>query len=207
MPTRRTSRPARFLPWPRTRRSSRVALSTAAGILLGAYFLIGCGDAEGEGRGGPTEPGFSTPNIRGVYSAPTFWTFETLQLADGARDTWNCMGNVTIVRQTVTDFLGTFLVMPPDPQRCEFVTGNVSAGVISEGARISFATSVPGQESDEFLAPPGCAVVTQEPLWTGSIVGERMVASRGLTVDCPAGGRVQITGRVEGPRTTVFESD
>ena len=181
-----------------------VPLSRAAGLLLGLSLLIGCGEGGGEDGRSPTAPSSSTPNIRGVYSAPSFWTFETLRLADGTRVTWNCRGRVTIVRQTGTDFLGSFTLMPPDTQRCEVTTGNIT-GVVRDDARISFEASVTGQNPNEFFALPGCLLVTQDPLWIGSLAGNRLVASRSLTVDCPADGRLQVTARTDGPRTEVFD--
>ncbi|MCP3995458.1 MAG: hypothetical protein GY722_10390 [bacterium] len=176
-------------------------------MLLGLSLLIGCGSDGGEGGGSPTAPGLlSTPNIRGVYSAPDFWTFEVLRLADGTSDTWNCMGRVTIVRQTGTDFLGSFTLIPPDSQRCEVTTGNISGGVIRDDARITFGADVTGPDPNQFFALPGCDLMTQDPLWIGSVAGDRFVASRVLTVDCPTDGRVQITARADGPRTAIFES-
>ncbi len=120
---------------------------------------------------------------------------------------WSCMGRVTVIRQTDTDFLGSFILMPPDSQRCEFTTGNVSGGVVRDDAGITFLTSVTGQDSNEFFALPGCVVVTQDLLWNGSAASNRLVASRGLTVDCPAEGRLQVTARIDGPRTEVFTSN
>ncbi len=191
---------------PTGRVSLTIPRSRSAGLWLGLFLLIGCGGGEGEGRGGPTEPGSAIPNIRGIYSAPTFWTFEALRLADGTSFSWSCMGRVTIARQTGRDFLGSFEMMPPETPRCEDTSGNISGGVLQEDARISFLTTVSGQASDEFFGLPGCGVVTQEPLWTGSAAGNRLSVSRGATVDCPADGRLQVTVRAEGPRTTVFET-
>lgn len=181
-----------------------VPLPRAAGLLLGLCLLFGCGETEGAGRGGPTAPGLPIPTIRGVYSAPSLWTFETLRLADGAQETWNCVGSVSILRQSGVDFFGRFTSSPPDPERCDDIDGDINSGVVLSDARISFATTVPGQDG-ELFALPGCALVTQDLLWTGSIVGERLVASRGATVDCPTDGRVRITSRIDGPRTTNFD--
>ncbi len=211
MPTRRVSQLARFFQWLRYQETERlsVPLSGAAGLLLGLSLLIGCGGGEGEAEGGgnPTAPGFSTPIIRGVYSAPGFWTFESLRLADGTRATWNCEGRVTILRQTGTDFLGSFTLTPPDTQRCEVTTGNIRGGVVRRDARISFEADVTGQDPTDFLALPGCSLVTQDTLWTGSVVGDRIVASHGLTLDCPAEGRIRITGRADGNRSATFTSN
>ena len=182
-----------------------VPLSRAVGFLLGLSLLIGCTEDEGGGGGLPTAPGFSTPSIRGIYSAPDFWTFEVLRLADDTRVTWTCMGRVTIARQTGTDFLGSFTLVPPDTQRCEDTSGNISSGVVRDDAWISFEAGVTGEDPIEFFALPGCVVVTQDSLWTGTVAGNRFVASRGLTVDCPSDGRVQITSRADGPRTATFD--
>ena len=180
----------------------RSAGGGAARFLLVLSLLGGCG-TDGDSDI-PTAPGLAIFNIRGVYSAPGFWTFEAVREADGTTIFWSCEGRVTVLRQTVTDFLGNFALMPPE-ERCGVATGDVTSGVIREGAQISFLTTATEQAPDEFFAIPGCVLVTQDPLWTGSVAGGRMVAQRGLTVDCPTDGRLQIIARVDGPRTEVFD--
>ena len=177
-------------------------LSRDAGLLLGLSLLIGCGGDGDQRLAIPTAPGSSLPSIRGVYSAPGFWTFEALRLANAATVTWNCEGRVTIIRQSGTDFLGTFASSPPDGQFCERATGNITSGIVRADAGISFDTSVTEQDPNKFFALPGCVVVTQDALWSGTANGDRFVASRSLTVDCPADGRMQITARADGSRTT-----
>ena len=202
MPTRRVSLLVRFYQWIECRHR----LLVAARLLLIYSFFIGCSEDGSEGRGGLTAPGSSTPpDIRGVYSAPNFWSFEAIRLADGEMATWNCRGRVTISRQTFPDFPGTFLLTPPDPQRCEMTTGNLSGGVVRNDGRILFATSATGQDPDVFFALPDCVVVGQDPLWTGRVIGDRFVASTDLTVDCPADVRLRITGRAEGSRTATSD--
>ncbi len=180
--------------------------SRSVGLILGLSLLIGCGGSSPENRVTPTAPGFSTPDIRGVYSAPAFWTFETLRLADGARVSWTCSGRVTIVRQSGPDFLGTFAANPPDGRLCAVATGNITSGVVRRDAGVSFETVVPGQDTDEFFALPGCVVVTQDALWSGRAIGDRFVASRSLTVDCPGDGRMEVTGRADGSRSAALAS-
>ncbi len=87
-----------------------------------------------------------------------------------------------------------------DTQSCATTEGTISGGVVRGGGQITFGTIVPGQGSNEFFALPGCVLVNQAPQWTGSVTGDRLVASLSLTVDCPADGRVQITGRADGSR-------
>lgn len=179
----------------------RVPLSRAAGILLGASLLIGCGGNGDEGGGLPTAPGFTTPRIVGVYSGPTFWSFEATRLADGARLGWSCGGRVQVIRQSGPDFLGTFGLSPSDGQRCEAASGEITSGIIRRNAGISFNTAVPGQDPNEFFALPSCVVVSGDGLWTGTANGDRFVANRRLTVDCPGDGRLDVTGRADGSRT------
>ena len=175
--------------------------SRAATALAGLCVLIGCGGSDNEGRQLPTAPGFSTPSIRGVYSGPAFWSFEALRLADGTTVTWTCDGRVSIIRQSGNDILGTFSLGASGGQRCEAATGNLTGGIVRRDARISFGTDVPGQAPDEFFALPGCVVVDQGGLWSGTANGEHLVASRSLTVDCPGDGRMEISGRADGSRS------
>ena len=67
-------------------------------------------------------------------------------------------------------------------------------------------TIVDGQDPNQVFGLPECDLLTQDPLWSGRAAGERLIASRTLVADCPAEGRVQVTVRAEGPRTTVFET-
>ena len=180
----------------------RAPLSTITCLLLGLCLLIGCGANDGENLIIPTAPGSVTPSILGVYAAPTFWTFEALLLSDGTTLTWSCAGRVTVLRQSGTDFLGTFALNPPDGQRCEAATGNLTGGIIRRDARVSFDTRTVDQDPDEFFALPGCAVASEGGLWNGRANGDGFVASRRMTVDCPVDGRMQITARVDGQRTT-----
>lgn len=173
----------------------------AASLLAGLCVLVGCGGDENESRGLPTAPGFSTPSIRGVYSGSAFWSFEALRLADGTTVTWSCGGRVTIIRQSGADILGTFSMSPSDGQLCETATGNLTGGILRRDARILFGTDVPGQAPDEFFGLPGCVVVSQDEMWSGRANGERLVASRGMTVDCPGDGRMEIIGRADGSRS------
>ena len=175
--------------------------SRTATVLVGICVLIGCGGTENESRELPAAPLFSTPSVRGVYTGPAFWTFEAFRLADGTTVTWSCGGRVSIVRQTGADILGTFSLSPSDGQLCESATGNLTGGIVRRDAGISFGTEVPGQAPGEFFALPDCVVVTQGGLWSGTANGDRLVASRRLTVDCPADGRMEITGRADGSRS------
>jgi hypothetical protein len=183
-----------------------ISLSSAAGLLAGLSLLIGCGGGGAERPDSPTAPvGVLIPDVRGVYSAPDFWTFEALRLADGTMITWSCGGRVTILRQSGTDILGTFLSMPADGESCEPTTGDITSGIVGDNGRVFFETDISGQDPSEFFALPGCVLVTQDSLWRGS-AGDRLIASRRLTVDCPADGRLEITGRAAGPRTSRYAS-
>lgn len=178
------------------------SLTRAAGLLLGLFILTGCGGTREEVRGLPTAPGFTLPSIRGVYSAPGFWSFEALRLADATTITWSCEGRVTVVRQSGTDFLGTFTANPPDGQLCTHASGDMTGGIVRADTRISFDTRVTEQDPDTFFAFPDCVVVTQEAVWSGTANGDHFIATRRLTVDCPADGRMEVTAKARGSRTT-----
>lgn len=179
-------------------------VSLLAVSLLSLSVLGGCNSSPGEFGPNPTAPGFSRPDIRGVYSGVDFWTLEAVRLADGVSLTWSCSGRVTVIRQSGADFLGTFALGPPDQQLCPNTSGDLTGGIVGANAQISFSTVVPGQDPNEFFGLPGCDLVAQDPLWGGLANGDRFVASRGLTVDCPAEGRLQITATADGSRTADF---
>lgn len=181
-------------------------LGKAALLAVGLPLLLGCGGDPRERATPPTAPGFATPSIRGAYASASFWTFDAVRLADATRFSWTCRGRVTVVRQSGADFLGTFASALSAERRCDAVTGDIIGGVVRRDASITFDTIVPGRDPGEFFALPGCALVTQDTLWSGRANGDRFFASRGLTVDCPAEGRIQVTARADGSRTDPFAS-
>jgi hypothetical protein len=165
------------------------AMATLLGLCIQ---VIACGG----GGGGPTEPEF--PNVAGRYSGN--WIVTARDVASGETITFTCSGSFTVSSQTDANFSGTFLILSSD--ECDAVAGTI-AGTITRDGSTTITIEVPGGDPNPFSDLTGCAFISGDSSFSGSISNSQMSLTVMVVTDCLLDGeviRIAWTVRFEGAR-------
>ena len=171
------------------RRGMNSTLPFVAALLS---LAMGC---EGEG-GSPTDPGAGTANVRGTYSAASMWSL-TLRNSNDETVTLGCPGTLIVDQQAAGSFSGSFAVQASVD--CPASSGSVVNGAVNPDASVTFQLQPTGSDS-VFGVMTGCAVVSADETFRGTIVEGRIQANAAAMVDCPTFGVLALDVRVDGSR-------
>jgi hypothetical protein len=147
--------------------------------ILFAFVLAACG-GDGNGNGGPIDPGNGDDDIRGSYDAVHTFILNVGGFQDGI----DCPGSLTITVLSAGEFSG--LVSIGD---CPEVDLGAASGPVSGTVSDAGAVVIPLDEEDlaaleDFVAGIGCVVISSEDAFTGTFDGDSITISFSADLDC-----------------------